>query len=86
MNNMIGNVMTKATNMRVNNVLNQLKQKNPQMFQVIEQAKQNQSNPMDLLKQVVGNYTPEQMKNFYNTAQMMGCPNDILSQIQNELK
>jgi len=56
------------------------------MFQIIEQASQNQSNPMDLLKQVVGKYTPEQMKNFYSVAQYMGCPNDILKQIQNELK
>ena len=55
------------------------------MFQVIEQAKQNQSNPMDLLKQVVGNYSPEQMKNFYRAAQMMGCPSEILGQIQNQL-
>ena len=55
------------------------------MFQIIEQASQNQSNPMDLLKQVTGNYTPEQMKNFYSYAQMMGCPNDILKQVQNEL-
>lgn len=58
---------------------------NPQMFQIIEQASQNQNNPMDLLKQVTGNYTPEQMKNFYSTAQMIGCPNDVLKQIQSEL-
>ena len=55
------------------------------MFQIIEQASRNQSNPMDLLKQVTGNYTPEQMKNFYSYAQMMGCPNDVLNQVQNQL-
>ena len=86
MNNTMLNQMMKAgMNMKVNNLLNQLKIRNPQMFQIIEQASQNQSNPMDLLKQVTGNYTPEQMKNFYNVAQYMGCPNDILNQIQNQL-
>lgn len=55
------------------------------MFQIIEQASQNQSNPIDLLKQVTSNYTPEQMKNFYSMAQYMGCPNDVLNQIQSQL-
>ena len=86
MNNTMLNQMMKAgMNMKVNNLLNQLKVRNPQMFQVIEKASQNQSNPMDLLKQVTGNYTPEQMKNFYSVAQYMGCPNDILNQIQSQL-
>lgn len=56
------------------------------MFQVIQQASQNQSNPMGLLKQVTGNYTPEQMQNFYRMAQYMGFPNEVLSQVQNEMK
>jgi len=55
------------------------------MFQVIEQASQNQSNFIDLLKQVTSNYTPEQMRNFYSYAQMMGCPNDVLSEIQKQI-
>lgn len=41
---------------------------------------------MDLLKQVVGGYTPEQLQNFYTAAQKMGVPNDVLSQVQNQLK
>ena len=66
-------------------LMKQVQIRNPQMFQMLEQAQKNQSNPMDLLKQVTGNYTPEQMKNFYSVAQYMGCPNDILSQIQSQL-
>jgi len=58
---------------------------NPQMYQVIEQARQNQNNPLDLLKQVVGNYSPEQMKNFYSMAQQMGFPNEVLTQIQSQI-
>lgn len=86
MNNTMLNQMMKAgMNMKVNNLLNRLKTQNPQMFQVIEQASQNQINPMDLLKQVVGKYTPEQMKNFYSVAQSIGCPNEILNEVQNHL-
>lgn len=55
------------------------------MFQFLEQAKQNQSNPMGLLKQVTGNYTPQQMQNFYITAQRLGFPNEVLNEIQNEI-
>lgn len=73
-------------NMKVNNVLNQLRQKQPQQYQVLQQMIQSNGNPMNLLKQVVGGYTPEQLQNFYTTAQRMGVPNDILSQIQNQLK
>ena len=73
-------------NMKVNNVLTQLRQRQPQQYQVLQQMIQSKGNPMDLLKQVVGNYTPEQLQNFYITAQRMGVPNDVLSQIQNQLK
>ena len=73
-------------NMQVNNVLNQLRMRQPQQYQVIQQMIQNNGNPMDLLKQVVGGYSPEQLQNFYTTAQKIGFPNDVLSQIQNQLK
>jgi len=56
------------------------------MFQMLEQVKQNQSNPLDLLKQVTGNYTPQQLQNFYATAQNMGFPQEVLTEIQNQMK
>lgn len=56
------------------------------MFQMLEQANQSQGNPMDLLKQVTGNYTPQQMQNFYMVAQNMGFPNEILTEIQSQMK
>lgn len=55
------------------------------MFQIVEQAIQNQNNPMDLLKQVTGSYSSEQMQNFYRTAQTLGFPNDVLNEVQNQL-
>jgi hypothetical protein len=56
------------------------------MFQFLEQARQNQSSPIYLLKQVTGNYTPQQLQNFYITAQRMGFPDDVLTEIQNQMK
>lgn len=55
------------------------------MYQMLEQVSQNQSNPMNLLKQVTANYTPEQMQNFYRVAQYMGFPNEVLSEVQNQM-
>ena len=67
-------------------LMSQLKQRQPQMFQFLEQARQNQSNPMDLLKQITGNYSPQQLQNFYITAQRIGFPNEVLTEIQNQMK
>lgn len=57
--------------------------KNPQMFQVVEQAQKNNGNPMDLFKQITSNYTPEQMTNLFNRAKQMGVPEETLKQLQN---
>ncbi len=53
------------------------------MFQMINQAKNNGTNPQDMLKQMVGNSNPEQMQNIIQQAKSMGCPDDILNQLQN---
>ena len=52
------------------------------MFQMIEQARQNQNNPMELLKQATNNYTPEQLNNFYSQAEKMGFSNDLINQVK----
>ena len=52
------------------------------MFQMVEQARQSQNNPMELLKQITGNYTPEQLDNFYNQAEKMGFSQDLLNQVK----
>lgn len=53
------------------------------MYQLINQARQNNSNPMDLLKQVTNGYTPEQMSSLFARAKQMGVPDSVLEQIQN---
>ena len=63
-------------------LMNQLKAKNPQMFQMVEQARQNQNNPVEIFKQVTRNYTPQQMDNFFNQAKNMGFSDDLINQIK----
>jgi len=50
------------------------------MFQFLNQAQKNQSNPMDLLKQATKNYTPEQMNSLFERAKQFGVPDEVLKQ------
>jgi hypothetical protein len=71
-------------NQLITMMMNQLKMKQPQMFQLIEQARKNQSNPMEMFRDVTKNYTPEQMDSLINRARQFGIPEDVLQQIQNK--
>ena len=51
------------------------------MFQVVEQARNNNSNPMDLLKQVTNGYTPEQISNLFARAKQIGVPDNVLEKM-----
>ena len=52
------------------------------MFQMLNQAMQNQNNPMEMFKQMTSNYTKEQMDNLMAQARNMGFPEEILTQVQ----
>ena len=56
--------------------------KNPQMFQMVEQAKQNQSNPVELFKQITNKNTPEQMDAFYKKVEQMGFSQDVINKLK----
>ena len=43
---------------------------------------QNQSNPIDLFKQITNNRSPEQMNAFYKQIEQMGFPNDVINQLK----
>lgn len=53
------------------------------MFQMFEQAKQNQSNPMVLIQQITSNFTPQQSEQFFQQAKQMGFSEEMLTQVQN---
>jgi len=57
--------------------------KNPQMFQMVEQAQKNQSNPMELFKQITKGNSEEQMNMFYQRIEQMGFSPDVINQLKN---
>lgn len=65
--------------------MNQLQQRNPQMFQVLNQIRTNNGNPMQLFKQLTNKYTPEQMNNLFNRAQQMGVPKEVLDNLKKDI-
>ena len=44
---------------------------------------QNNGNPQGLVKQIMGNISPEQKQGLLNQMKQYGCPDNILSQLQN---
>ena len=62
--------------------MNQLLQKNPRMYQIVQQARQGNSNPRDLFKQVTKGYTPEQMENLFAQARQYGISDDVINQVR----
>jgi len=64
--------------------MNQLKIKSPQAFQMINQAKNNGGNPIDLFKQVTNGYSTEQMNGLFARAKQFGVPENVIEQLQND--
>lgn len=52
------------------------------MFQMVEQAQKNQSNPIDLFKQITNKKSPEQMNTFYKQIEQMGFSPDVISKLK----
>lgn len=52
------------------------------MFQFLEQAQKNQSNPQELFKQVTKNYKPEQMEQIFEKAKQFGVGEDAINQLK----
>ena len=67
----------------INMLMSRLQSKNPQGFQMIQQAMSNGGNPQVMLQQLKSKTQPEQMQSILNQAKQMGCPENILAQIQN---
>ena len=52
------------------------------MFQFLEQARKNNNNPIDILKDVTKNYTPEQYNGLFDKAKQFGISDDIINQVK----
>lgn len=60
-----------------------MKVKMPQNFQTINALMQNKNNPQDLVNQIMSNLNQEQKQNLLSQMKQYGCPDNILSQLQN---
>ena len=60
-----------------------LQKQNPQGYQMVNEAMQNNGNPQSIIQQMMSNATPEQKESLFKQARQYGVPNDILSKIQN---
>ena len=64
-------------------LMQQVQSQNPQAFQVVNQAINSGANPMQFMKQVMGNVSPQQMQDIMTQAKQFGVPDEVLQQIQN---
>jgi hypothetical protein len=62
--------------------MGQLKVRNPQAFQIIQQAQKDKNNPEELFKEVTKNYKSEQMEQIFNKARQFGIPEDVISKLK----
>lgn len=68
---------------QIQRAMNELRQKNPQGYQTISQMMKNNVNPEDVLKQWYGTANQSQKQSLFGVSRQWGCPDNILSQIQN---
>ena len=60
-----------------------LQKQNPQGYQMVNEAMQNNGDPQSIVKQMMSNASPEQKEMVLKQAKQYGAPDDILSKIQN---
>lgn len=70
-------------NMLMKMLMGQLQTKNPQMASQINQAMNNNTNPRNLIKQMMGNSNNNEIQQVLTQAKNFGVPDNILQQIQN---
>ena len=60
-----------------------MKINNPQLFQVVEQARKNNGDPLAMFKQLTNQYKPEQLNLLFDRAKQMGIPEEYINQVKN---
>lgn len=49
---------------------------------MVEQARKNNSNPMEMFKQITNNYQPEQLDSLFERAKQLGVPEEYIKQVK----
>ena len=52
------------------------------MFQFLNQAQKNKSNPTEIFKEITKDYKPEQIEQIFNQARQFGIGDDIINQLK----
>ena len=65
--------------MLMNMLQNQLKAKNPQIFQQFQNLQKNQNNPEVMLNNMMSKYSPEQIQQFRKFANGFGVSDEQLN-------
>lgn len=63
--------------------MSQLQVQNPQAFQTINQAINSGSQPQQIVKQLIGNISPQEMQQLLQMGKQFGVPDEVLNQVQN---
>lgn len=64
-------------------LMQRLQNRDPKGYQFVNTAMQNGGNPNAILKQMLGDATPEQKQALIQQARTFGAPDNFLKQIQN---
>lgn len=67
----------------MNLLMTQLKNQNPQAYQMINNAMNSGANPQQIMSQLMGNATPQQMEQVLQMGKQFNVPDNVLNQIQN---
>lgn len=73
-------------NMAVSMILNQLKSKNPQAYQIIVKASRGEVSLDDIVQSSLGKFSPEQLEDLYARSRNLGISDDAINQVQDILK
>ena len=68
--------------MAIQGMMNKLQKQNPQMYQMLQQARRNGTNAQDLFKQITKGYTPQQLEEFFSQARQYGFSEDVINQLR----
>ena len=63
--------------------MTQLRNQNPQAYQMISNAMNSGANPQQFMNQIIGNATPQQMEQVLQMGKRFNVPDSVLNQIQN---
>ena len=79
---MLNQMMSLQVQTKMNQLMTQLGQQNPQAMQFLNQLKQNNGDVLSVYKQMRNNMNDQQFGDLLNKARQMGYPEEILQQAQ----